>query len=147
LNKPKVVWAVTEGDYSDYRVRCLFTTEKLAEQHKDNGGGDTVEEFLLLDRLPVKKTIYSINARIRPDGSVTAEHRDGGEPEVRTSVEFEAGSYQGILKPIMEARTLQAPYAGKDWLVRVSGTDKAKVLKSFHDRVGQAKARTLGVEA
>jgi hypothetical protein len=149
--KPKIIYAVTEGDYSDYRVQALFTTKALANEHaksltKDYSTAD-VEEFLLFDRPVGKKTVYSINARIWPDGTVTSEHRDRGDPKMDRSVQLEYGDYTGIPKPIMEARLLQAPYSGKDWLVRVSGTDKARVMKSFQDRVAQGRARTLGIEA
>lgn len=145
--KPKTVYAVTDGEYSDYRVLALFTTKKLADAHVEAAGG-RVEPFLLFDHQPRKVTIYSISARIGPDGSVTGEFsRPTGEPEIRSRVEWEYGNYEGVPKPIMEARLLQAPYAGKDWIVRVSGTDKAKILKSFHDRVAEGKARTLGVSA
>jgi hypothetical protein len=147
LPKATKVYAVTEGSYSDYHILALFKTRALADAHERDGEGDSVEEFLLYNRRPTRVTVYSINARIWPDGSVTSEHVDRGEPQLRSQLEWEYGSYSGPAKPIREARTLQAPYAGKDWLVRVSGTDKAKVLKAFRDRVGQARARTLGVEA
>jgi hypothetical protein len=143
--KPQIIYGVTEGDYSDYRVRALFTTEKLAQAHADAGGGDSVESFSLYDRAPVRVTVYSIGARIWPDGDVTSESPDRGEPEIRKRVEWEYGPLWGPTKPIREARTLQAPYAGKDWIVRVDGTDRAKVMKAFRDRVAEARARTLGV--
>lgn len=143
----KIVYAVSGGDYSDYRVEALFTTEALAEAHKEAGAGDRVEEFVLFDRAPVHVTIYSINGRVWPDGSVTREHHQGGPPEMDSRVEWEYGSYWGRPRAIMEARILQAPYSGKDWLVRVSGTDKAKVQKAFDDWLAQARARTLGIDA
>lgn len=142
----KPVWAVVEGDYSDYRVHVLFTSEALAKAHVKAGGGDSVEEFVLYDKPPRRVAVYSIDARIWPDGQVTAETREpSGAPTMRREVEWEYGEFWGPAKPIREARILQAPYSGKDWLVRVSGTDKQRVQKAFDDRVAEALARTLGV--
>ena len=145
------VYAVTEGSYSDYRVKCLFTTEALAEAHVARLRGDrewsddpSVEVFLLFDVNPSQATVYSRNARVRPDGTVTSFNR--GVDIEQERVEWEYGGWNGIAAPIMEARTYCPPVDnGEGFRVQVSGTDKAKVDKAFQDRIAEAKARVLGV--
>ena len=143
----KTVYAVSSGTYSDYSVEALFTTKKLADEHLAALGDReaSVETFLLFDAPPQRATVYSMNARILPDGEVVSENRRGPVNEVQERIVWEYGDFDGRPKPIMEARTLHAPYAGKDWIVRVKGTDRKRVEKAFHDRVAEARARTLGI--
>lgn len=139
------VWAVTTGSYSDYSVKVLFTSKKLAEQHVTalrEIGYDSydagVEEMALLDAEPKRVRVYYRWARIDADGDVINER-------VEDSLDWEYGDLWGIPKPIMSARTYHAPAYGKDTLVEVRGSSKARVEKAYHDRIAQARAKILGV--
>ena len=141
------VWAVTTGSYSDYRVKTLFTSKKLAEAHAaalrgDSDGWDrdaTVEAFELFDAAPKRVSIHERWCRIDArDGEIVQER---GEPRPQ----WEYGDLYGPAKPIMGARTFQAPAYGKDTLVEVVGASKARVEKAYRDRIAQARAKILGV--
>lgn len=141
-----IVWAVTTGSYSDYRVKVLFSTKKLAEQHAEVLRGDpagwdgdaSVESFALLDRPPERIRVFYRWARIDTDGDVIAERASD-------SLDWEYGDVWGVPKPIMLARTYHAPAYGKDTLVEVRGSSKARVEKAYRDRIAQARAKILGV--
>ena len=140
------VWAVTTGSYSDYRVKVLFPTQKLAEQHandlrNDRSGWDrdaSVESFKLLDREPKRIRVFYRWARINTGGDVIDDRNED-------SLDWEYGDLWGVPKPIMSARTYQAPAYKQDTLVEVRGSSKARVEKAYHDRIAQARAKILGV--
>jgi hypothetical protein len=76
---PADVWAVHATDYDDNGTRALFTTQALAEAHRDqlntkSPGSYAVEGFDLLDRLPKLLQLSRHHARVFPDGTV--EHGD-----------------------------------------------------------------------
>lgn len=41
------LYAVSEGEYSDYRIRAIFSTRTKAQAFIQRGGGDDVEEYVL----------------------------------------------------------------------------------------------------
>lgn len=141
------VWAVTTGSYSDYRIKALFTSKKLAEAHAaalrgDQDGWDrdaSVESFELFEAAPRRVPIHERWCRLHAvTGEVVAERVDA-RPQ------WEYGDLYGPAKPIMGARTFHAPAYGKDTLVEVIGASKARVEKAYQDRIAQARAKILGV--
>lgn len=48
----KKVYIVTSGEYSSYGIDAVFSREELAEEYKNRGGGDYVEEFPLDEPIP-----------------------------------------------------------------------------------------------
>ena len=45
------VWAVSSGEYSDYRVHCCYTSRELATEHCARANGWTVDTQRRLDEL------------------------------------------------------------------------------------------------
>jgi hypothetical protein len=146
MSEPQKIYAVTEGDYSDYRVLALFTSEELAKQHTEEADlpGDfcpeekKIEEFYLYDRPPEMKTVYHRIGRVDSDGKAI---QDSTISERR----YEYGNYMGFIKPIMEARTYSARSHPNCLQVSIIGSDSERVDKSFNDRMAEAKARQAGI--
>ena len=46
------VYIVTSGEYSDYHIDAVFSCSEHAEEYKERGGGDCVEEFPLDEPIP-----------------------------------------------------------------------------------------------
>lgn len=47
MNNNKTLYAVTDGDYSDYRVLGVFSTKAKAEHYKSLTQSDSIEEYEL----------------------------------------------------------------------------------------------------
>jgi hypothetical protein len=134
----RTIFAISEGSYSDYTVRVLFTTRELAEAHLAEAYGNTsdayIEEFYLYDEPPKQVVVYNRSGHVASDGRVLAEQNNG-------NVNWE---YNGIdnTRPIMLADT-------REWngmlQVRVTGTDAQRVERAYQDRIAQARARQLGL--
>lgn len=64
------VFIVTEGDYSDYRIRSVFSTRELAEAHISNRqpNGEIEEWAVDCERDAVERTLYMVT--IGEDGNV-----------------------------------------------------------------------------
>lgn len=60
------VWAVTKGEYDDYRVCCLVETEEEAKKAVERGLGDDWEDFTLFTdgEHPKQLTIWYAAAMI-----------------------------------------------------------------------------------
>lgn len=75
------VWAVHATEYEDNGTRALFTTQALAEAHRDqlntkSPGSYAIEGFDLLDRLPRLLQLSRLHARVFPDGTVEHGERN-----------------------------------------------------------------------
>jgi len=146
------VWAVTTGAYSDYGVRCCFTTKAAAEKHAANLRSEddgwhrdaSVEEFSLLAEAPKRTNIYRRLAVLDLDGNEVA--RPGVGESINTYWPF--GDMWGPAKPVMESRIYSPPIAARQQVwVEVRGTDRERVSKVFSERVAKAKALGLAATA
>lgn len=52
ITPPTLAWAIVSGEYSDYKVHAIFSTEEQAHEQMDLWGGDEVQEFPFDDFLP-----------------------------------------------------------------------------------------------
>lgn len=69
----KTLYAVAEGEYSDYRIRGIFSTEVKARAFIERGGGDEVEEYVL-DEMEGYGKRRHFRCKIHPDsGAITQE--------------------------------------------------------------------------
>ena len=117
------VWIVTEGSYSDYRVRAAFTTKEAAD-----AVGGQMEEFVIYDGVPRKVQWHS---RELIQGREV--RRDGLDWPWSTEVEFYAQT-----RP-----TFYAFPRGSGF--RVSGRNEAEVDKAWQDRLARWKAEKEGI--
>jgi hypothetical protein len=126
MTTKRTVYAVTQGSYSDYSVRALFTDEALAIAHAaelPNEPGQ-VEEFPLLDEAPTQFVVYSMSNDtylVKPDMDKPHEWQ------------FLQWSY---------ARGLYRRAEVNEWRkgsVRVEGWDKEAVAQAFRDRVSRIR--------
>lgn len=143
------VYAVSSGEYSDYRPIVFFATRALAERHftevqsdEDSWYSDAfVEEFEYLDRAPKRVKEHSIQACVK-DGAVFGPWmRQDTEPTLDTREVWEY-SLESSRRP--HVRIWQAPASGTGWNLRVVGTSKAAVLKAYSDRLTKLVAGEVG---
>ena len=69
MSEPKTVYMVTDGEYSDYRIRAVFELQADAEQAQQAGLGDDVAAIVLYAAgapLPAKQTIWLASCYLNP---------------------------------------------------------------------------------
>lgn len=127
-----IVYAITTGSYSDYRVERIFEARKDAETFVTSMGGGNqweplhVEEFNFhpVGDLPIVYTEYAV--RCWPD-------RDE---------EIQQTSERTTIKP---KHTPLEHISGKHTYFACLGPDKERCLKSVSDRVAKWKAEQAGI--
>jgi hypothetical protein len=129
MAETKVVYAVSSGEYSDYRVSCVFELREDAEQYINNvdDSGYRVEEFEFYSagRAPEFYTRWYVEIPIE-----RMSNRDIGDMYVTSS------------------RVTHRPnfgYGSSSWFIFASGPDKERCVKSVSDRYARWKARQEGV--
>ena len=120
------VYVLTEGEYSDYRVNAVFSSQTAANAAKDAGAGESIEEFELYDAVPPQTILY-IHERLNGRESRRAEIRwpwdiwqDPAPSERPRFYEWDHGR-------------------------RVYGTDEAAVEKAWQDREAEERAKAEGL--
>ena len=138
--QPKIVWLVSSGSYSDYRVHCAAPSKKAAQGivaalNED----DEWTEYFALEKVPVlekaeRVTVYGLEVVIADDGTVREESvRDRDEWNVDPL-------YPERLRPVT-VRWVRAPiYNGQAGRLEVYGTDRERVGKTFSDMKAQLVA-------
>ena len=136
--QPKIVWLVSSGSYSDYRVHCAAPSKKAARciVAALNEADEWTEYFV--EQVPVfekaeRITVYGFEAVIKDAGTVcnSVLHRD--EWNVNPL-------YPERLRPVT-VRWVRAPiYNGQAGRLEVYGTDRERVGKTFSDMKAQLVA-------
>lgn len=89
------VWIVARDDYEDQRIEAAFTTETLAEQHRDQlkaeHGSYDVSEYDVRDHLPQRVQYVPLKAIVHPSGMVETVPSDGGKQQAVW--DYEASGY------------------------------------------------------
>lgn len=130
--EPKFRWAVSSGSYSDYRVKCIVSSKKLAEQiaavETDGYTSYFVESIPFFDRMPERITVHGIQANLWDDDT-------SDEAAVSERVEWEHDMlYPEQIAPV-RWRWVRAPvHNTKGGRLEVYGTDLTRVRKVFSDR-------------
>lgn len=140
---PRIVWAVTSGEYSDYRVRALFEREGDAHSAMATGLGDDVAEFRLYSagaKLPEKVGYWRAFVSVDRDGV----------PDSRGVVAYadEDWSSNPAFRPPRRPRVTVNRVWGHgvtDLMAEALTEDAAK--KALHDRVAKMRAEALDREA
>jgi hypothetical protein len=147
MSEPTKIYAVTTGSYSDYRVKALFTSKKLAKAAAEATAADTeswygdasVETFHIYDEVPEKATAWYYQANLWDDGTVTEERLTSdtalpwnllwGEAPARPSVRF-------VRAPI---------HKNKGGRLEVRGSDEQAVKQAFSDNKARILAEKAGI--
>lgn len=124
---------VTEGSYSDYRIRGLFVRKEDAEQAVAIGFGDSVEEFLVFDNgeLP-EKFIYWVANQYVADGST-----------LETWSHHFWSTDNPNLPPIRPEVQTHERRSGLN--VSAFGRDEESVRKAVADRIAEIRAGLAGI--
>lgn len=132
------VWAVSSGEYSDYSVSLLFTTEELAEQHAERMNGQEgyrghfVEEFQLWDETPPTYTVYYRHGLVRA-------------AQVEQVVE-RSDVYFGAPSAAERIRVHTSDQTGPGSLyLNVYSTDLERLNKVWGERVAKIQAELAGI--
>ena len=136
----KMVWVVSSGSYSDYRVHCAAPSKKAAQEIVDELDAATdkwtkyfVEQIPVIEKAE-RVTVYGIEAIISDAGTVRKESvRDRDEWNVNPLLPHR-------LRPVT-VRWVRAPiYNGQTGRLEVYGTDRELVGTTF----STMKARLVG---
>jgi hypothetical protein len=139
------VWLIwTEsGEYETYSrgLRGVFATEKLANEHVKQAGGE-IEKWKLLTELPVGVTVYAYTDAVMADGTLSPDSR-GHKRHGHLRAKWKSWSHEEPSSPVGEI----VPWSNKgpDLYVKVQGTDRERVKALFDRLVAEARSR-LGVE-
>lgn len=139
MSDPITVWTVGYGDYSDYGITCVFTTEELANEYAGTDG--RVEEFKLFDRQPTKFDTWQIYANMDPNGFIWAWGGSRGPqpPEVRHTVMDETGLKVPGFHTIHVGKRSKVT---KDdcFYIHVEGCDEDAVKRDFEAAIEDCRA-------
>ena len=134
----KMVYLLTSGEYSDYRVLAAFSTREAAEAaqgiydaERRNLDESRVEEYQLLDE-PTRTEVHThtlIWARDYPRRDSPA----WGSPEVEWGVHGE------------EVEDLRGRGSGPVIGVKARALTAERAAKIAHDRAAELKARAAGI--
>jgi hypothetical protein len=68
----RTCWGIVKGEYSDYKVLAIFSTEEKARDQLETWGGEDVEEFPFDDFQPKRPKGMENYAVYRSRGEITA---------------------------------------------------------------------------
>jgi hypothetical protein len=144
------VWILESGEYSDYRVGCIFEREEDAEAAVAAGLGEDYSERILFAPgvLPVKtRRGWNGAARLDHDGYESAPYahphdvHDADELDPKPVELYPERVEVKVHK--QQVRVAQnGPY---DCLLTARGRDREDVLKALSDRMGRLKAERDGL--
>lgn len=134
----KTIYAVSEGSYSDYHVRALFTEKDLAEAHaaqlnaQKTYGEACVEEMPLLDSLPEMRTIYFANAKSLDDEPMI--HHALTEPE-----------YDEDARVAIRGKLHHYYNKTRGWHITSQALDPQRCFQLIREFQAQQKAKEAGI--
>jgi hypothetical protein len=127
MTDKRMIYVVTEGDYSDYHIVAVYETQADADYHREHIGGDSVEEHELN---PYREQIAGGLARYR-----VTMLRGGDTIEVGTNWGDSEGAGGEILwspyKPVVRG------------VFRVWARDEQHAIKIANERRTRAIAENL----
>jgi hypothetical protein len=162
------VWIASEGNYSDYRVTGVFTTKAEAAKVSEND----VESFTLYEKAPEGVMRYHmvcdvkrpIHPHIDPPPlahfhtgdpmecfACNPGHAKEGPCAKCVATEINEHRRQEVLYPwsynwSSRKRTEASSRRYQDTIrIVLSGPDRRRIEKAYHDRVAQAKAELEGL--
>jgi len=91
MSKQKIIYAVTDGDYSDYRIVAVFEDEREAEAFREWNKHNMVEKFPLNPELPAMRpgyNLYRLEMRRDGDTNYVMLDRSPASTEHKTNLEL-----------------------------------------------------------
>lgn len=134
------IWAVTSGEYSDFRIVAVFATKADADAARERGMGDDVQEYpyYASGRRPVRVSVRHWKAVLdaKTGENVTCRWRrtESGE----WSYDRTIWSHSTRL-PI--SKSLERN--GDIWFIEVMGLPNDRTLKAFRDFVAKTRAEIV----
>lgn len=135
----EVIWVVSTGEYSDYRVMCACPTKadanavmKKYNESGDNWSDARVEQLPVVEASVEQIDVLTMEITIQDDDSL----RDRGQ-RIRTEWPFDS------LYPHSPVtwRWVRAPiHRGQAGRLEVSGTDHTRVRRVFSDKQAELLA-------
>ena len=143
----KKMWALSSGSYSDYRVKVLFASKKLAEEavradnaDKESWGESFSEVFEVYDTVPEMVTVHVWQEAIYDDGT-TSDFRASAHSHLPWNHYWD---YAENGRP--KVRFVRAPmYHNRGGRLEVSGTDEQAVKQAFTDNKARILAEAQGL--
>jgi hypothetical protein len=136
MSKPKTVWAVVHGEYSDYHVHCIFSTKEKAkaflEARKNTAFAGYLEEF-------------GFDAPARFPGSFYQYTLYYNEKDYRQ--EWGAGDFieNEKAEPLPESRVITFPRSDTIAFEASHRTNLEVAKKATYDMLKKWKAEQAGV--
>jgi hypothetical protein len=134
----RIVYAVTEGSYSDFGYRAIFELREDAERAQQAGLGDDVHEIRYYPAgasLPTKTEHWSAGCQYDGD-------------EYRTAYSYREEGWTSDLD-LPEPGPVQAVdnrwRTGAGGSIHASARTEAEAMKAVQDRVAQLRAERLGL--
>jgi hypothetical protein len=124
-----MIYLVTEGEYSDYRVLCAYPDEASADAAVANGVGEQVEAFPLLatGSMPRKVSVWRAVVRVL---------RPGGRVELVDPWSDEVWDFTEPVRFAVEEYPNHTVFRG---------TSKGRVVRAAQDRAVRLRAEAAGV--
>jgi hypothetical protein len=127
----KTCYAITEGEYSDYRVIAIFTTRKLAEAELTRYRSADIEEFPLDPTTPVQYAGLT--------GYFCREYKEGGQ-SVYGYTETPLTMLQRDDVGLVRRMGLSGPYCIHLW-----ARDKEHAIKVAAEKFAHQRAIDAGI--
>ncbi len=138
---PRIVYAVTDGEYSDFRYKAIFEDRADADQARANGLGYDVQEIRYYPKgaaPPTMVTVWKAGAEVDPDGSFwcgAAHPRVYGSDRLWTSDTH----LPDLSRPVVNAH---GSTSGRTY-IRVAAATEEAALKACSDRTAKLRAEIL----
>ena len=125
-----MMWGVSRGSYSDYRMLCVCDSKKRAKEIAALTDDGMVEALPYFDRDPKRVTTFWLNENLYDDGTTDERYESQ-----RTEWEFDM-LYPERIAPVRWRWVRASIHRGRGGRLEVSGTDLERVRKVFGDRRG-----------
>ncbi len=135
MPEPRIVYAVTSGEYSDYRVEAIFEMQAGAEQAQRAGLGDGIIEITYYPAGapgPTAVTVWRAGGEVRLDGT-------GWTNEAYSRTEWTADpTFRPPIRPRVQEHSMHASIS-----VSAEALTKEAAEKAVSDRVAKLRAERL----
>jgi hypothetical protein len=136
-----ILYSLSNGEYSDYRVLALFETKELAEQAAatylrwEKYSSPHVEEFKVLTERPEPIMLTRLSILVRADGT-TGDVREMQVTRWPWDADYTTETRVDASNASMNPGGI---------FVEGTGSNRAHVEKAFYDRVARIKAEQWGI--
>lgn len=139
--EPRTVYAVTEGEYSDFGYMAIFEDRSDAEDARAAGLGDDIHEIRYYPKgaaLPTRVSYWKAWATIMPDGTYpnkAAEPRVWDQPTVQWTCEDVPDLRRPLVRQHVDYRGVVS--------IEVNALTQEAALKACSDRATKVRAEIV----